>query len=146
MFAFDNRSDLAQHCSKFHPWIQRRLNLMFWIPLRDFFAICSQSHIPGFFYRVPTRSKGFRLVPFGVRDSQVCSFSMWNIFSHHPNLLGMSYLLGLFDRENVVADAFGIRRRIQDFLWRIREDLNPMINIASVTLRIVADPQFRSQN
>ena len=52
----------------------------------------------------------------------------------------MSYLLLLFDRENVVADAFGIRRRVQDFLWRIREDLNPMINIASVTLRIVTDP------
>jgi hypothetical protein len=54
----------------------------------------------------------------------------------------MSYLFLLFDRENVVADAFGIRRRKQDFLRRVREDLNPMINIANVTLRIVADSQL----
>jgi hypothetical protein len=66
-------------------------------------------------------------VPSGIRDSQVRPFSVRNILSHRPNLLGISYLLLLFDRENVVADAFGIRRRVQDFLWRIREDLNPMI-------------------
>jgi hypothetical protein len=81
-------------------------------------------------HRIPTRSEGLRILPFGVRDSQVRSFRVWNIFSHRPNLLGMSYLLLLFNREDVVADAFGIRRRVQDFLWRIGEDLNPMINIA----------------
>ena len=49
----------------------------------------------------------------------------------------MSYLLLLFDRKDVFADALGIRRRVQDFLWRVREDLDPMIDITSVTIRIV---------
>ena len=47
-------------------------------------------------------------------DSQVRSVRVWNIFSHHLNLLGMSYLLLLFDREkcsSLMRSAFG--RRIQ---------------------------------
>ena len=56
---------------------------------------------------------------------------MWDVFFHRPNLLGMSYLLLLFNREDVVADAFGIRRCVQNFFWRIGEDLDLMVDVAA---------------
>jgi hypothetical protein len=45
----------------------------------------------------------------------------------------MSYLLFLFDRK-VLADALGIRRRVKDFLWRIGENLDPMIDIQGLSI------------
>src|SRR5260370_39899795 len=107
-------------------------------PFSDFFAVRFGTHVPSFFDRVPTCPERFRLMAFGVGDSQVRSFRVWNIVSHHPNLLGMLYLLLLFDCQNVVTDAFGIGRRVQDFLWRIGEDLDPMIDITSVKMLIEA--------
>ena len=52
----------------------------------------------------------------------------------------MSYLLLLFDCKDVVADALSIGRRVQDFLWRIGENLDPMIDITSVGDWIVTYP------
>lgn len=105
---------------------------MFWFPFGDFFALCFRSHVPGFFHRVPACSERFRFLALSVGNKKVRSFCVWNVFSHHPNLLGMFYLLLLFDRQNVVADAFGIRRCVQNFFWRIGEDLDPMIDVAGV--------------
>jgi hypothetical protein len=67
-------------------------------------------------------------------------------FFHRPDLLGVSYLLLSFDRKDVLADALGIGRRVQDFFGRIGEDLDPMIDITSVTVRIVPDPQLCAEN
>jgi hypothetical protein len=71
-------------------------------------------------------------VAFRIGNSQIGPLRLRNVFSRHLDLLGMSYLLLLFDRKDVVADALGIRRRVKDFPWRIGEDLDPMIDIASV--------------
>jgi hypothetical protein len=111
-----------------------------YFPLCYLFRLDAWSHVPRLFDCIPPGSDRFGFVPFVVRHRQVCSFRVWNIFSHRPSLLGMPYLLLLFDREDIVADAFGVRRGIQDFLWRIAENLDPMIDITSVTIRIVTDP------
>ena len=70
---------------------------------------------------------------FSVGNSQVRSLRLWDVFSHRPDLLGMSYLLLLFDRKDVLADALGIRRRVQDFLGRVGENLDPMIDIQGLS-------------
>jgi hypothetical protein len=59
----------------------------------------------------------------------------------------MSYLLLLFDCKDVVADAFSIGRRVQDFLWRIGEDLDPMIDITTMdrTLSLTRSRELNSQ-
>src|SRR5260370_11720462 len=105
-------------------------------PFSDFFAVRFETHVPD---RVPACTERFRLMPFGVWHSQVCSFRVWNIRFHRPNLLGMLYLLLSLDREDVFTDALGIRRGVQNFPWRIGEDLDPMIDIVGVTIRIVTD-------
>ena len=97
VLTFDNGPDLAQHCGEFRPWIQCRRRLMFRFPFRDFFPVCFRTHVPSFFHCIPTCPDRFRLVAFSVGNSQVRSFRVWNVFSHYPNLLGMSYLLLLFD-------------------------------------------------
>jgi hypothetical protein len=140
VLALNNGPDLAQDRGKFRPWIQLRRRLILRFPFRDFFAVRFRTHVPSFFDRVPTCSERFRLVPFGVRHSQVYSFRVWNIRSHRPNLLGMLYLLLSLDRDDVFTDALGVRRGVQNFLWRIGEDLDPMIDIAGVTVRIATDP------
>src|ERR1700730_17841700 len=108
MLTLYHPADLAQDRSEFCPWIQSRRRLMFRFPFRDFCAVCFGTHVPSFFDRVPTCPECFRFIPFDVWDDQVRSFCVWNVFSHHPNLLGMSYLLLLFDCKDVVADAFEI--------------------------------------
>jgi hypothetical protein len=92
VLAFDNSPDLAQHRGEFRPWIQRRHRLMLRFPFGDFFAVCFRSHVPSFFRRVPTCPERFRLVAFSVGNSQVRSLRVWDVFSHRPELLGMSYL------------------------------------------------------
>jgi hypothetical protein len=140
MLTLDHPADRAQHRGEFRPWIQCRSRLMLRFPFGDFFAVRFRSNVPSFFNRVPTCPERFRLMAFGVWDSQVRPFRVWNVFSHRPNFLGMLYLLLLFDCKDVVTDAFGIRRRVQDFLWRIGENLDPMIDITSVAGWIVTDP------
>ena len=73
---------------------------------------------------------------FSVGNSQVRSLRVWNVFFHRPDLLGVSYLLLSFDRKDVLADALGSGRREQDFLRRVGEDLDPMIDITSVTVEL----------
>src|SRR3984893_6271422 len=113
MLTLDHPADLAQDRSEFRPWIQRRRRLMLRFPFCDLFADRFGTHVPSFFDRVPTCPECFRFIPFDVWDDQVRSFCVWNVFSHHPNLLGMSYLLLLFDCKDVVTDAFSIGRRVQ---------------------------------
>ena len=75
------------------------------------------------------------LSPRGVqRREQPGTFApLVGCFFSRPDLLGMSYLLLLFDRKDVLADALGIRRRLQDFLGRVGENLDPMIDIQGLS-------------
>src|SRR6516162_4502416 len=134
-----------EHC-KFRPRIQRRRFLVSHLPLCDLFRLNAWSHVPRLFYRIPFCADRFGLGPLLVRHGQVDSLLTWNLLFHRCCLLSVTDFPLVFHCEYVVADALGIRRRVQDFLWRIGKDLDPMIDITGVGDWIVTDPQLRADD